>query len=133
MLASADALVHAGTAETFGLVVLEAMACGRPVAGVRAAATAELISDDVGVAASRASGAQIAVAVRNLYERDLEALGRAARARVEAQYTWDIVLSQQLALYASLSEKQRALPKGAGTAALPAASRVPGTGPAHIR
>ncbi len=142
MLASADALVHAGTAETFGLVVLEAMACGRPVVGVRAGAVGELISDQVGVTGAQASGAQIAASVRNLYERDLEALGRAARARVEAQYTWDIVLSQQLALYASLSEKQRALPKGAATAGLfpvqansarPAASRVPGTGPARIR
>ena len=34
-LASADALVHAGTKETFGLVILEAMACG--LAGGRGA------------------------------------------------------------------------------------------------
>ena len=37
LMASADLLVHAGDQETFGLVILEAMACGLPV--VAAAAT----------------------------------------------------------------------------------------------
>jgi alpha-1,6-mannosyltransferase len=116
MLASCDALVHAGTAETFGLVVLEAMACGRPVVGVRAAAVAELVNDAVGVTAERADGELLAAAVRDLYDRDIEALGKAARARVEAQYSWDIALREQLAVYASLSEKKRTLPEGWATA-----------------
>lgn len=116
MLASCDAVVHAGTAETFGLVVLEAMACGRPVVGVRAAAVAELVNDAVGVTAERADGALLAAAIRDLYDRDVDALGRAARARVEAQYSWDIALREQLAVYASLSEKKRTLPEGWATA-----------------
>src|SRR5262249_2236431 len=107
VLASVDALVHAGTAETFRLIVLEAMACGRPVVGVRAGAIAELVNDAVGVTAQRASGGLIAAAVRDLYDRDLEALGQAARARVEARYSWNGALREQLATYASLSEKKR--------------------------
>src|SRR3569832_2121490 len=43
LLASCDALVHAGDQETFGLVVLEAMACGLPVIGVAAGAVPELL------------------------------------------------------------------------------------------
>src|SRR5690606_39970519 len=101
-LASADALIHAGTAETFGLVVLEAMACGRPVVGVRANAVAELVDDTVGITASAADGELMARAVRELYDRDVEALGRAARARVEARYSWDRALQHQLALYDGL-------------------------------
>ena len=120
VLASSDALVHAGTAETFGLVVLEAMACGRPVVGVRAAAVAELVNDHVGVAAERAEPGLMAAAIRDLYDRDLDELGANARAQVEARYSWDQALQQQLAVYASLSEKKRTLPEGWATA-----SRLP--------
>ena len=38
LMASADALLHAGDQETFGLVILEAMACGIPVVAVAAGA-----------------------------------------------------------------------------------------------
>ncbi len=53
-MASCDALVHAGTKETFGLVLLEAMACGRPVIAARASATPEIVDDRVGVLAKPA-------------------------------------------------------------------------------
>jgi len=115
-LASADALIHAGTAETFGLVVLEAMACGRPVVGVRANAVAELVDDTVGITASRADGALMAKAVRDLYDRDIELLGQAARARVEAHYSWDRALHHQLAVYEALIEEKRTVPAGWVTA-----------------
>ena len=115
-LASADAVIHAGTAETFGLVVLEAMACGRPVVGVRANAVAELVDDSVGVTAGAADGTLMASAVRSLYDRDLAELGQAARARVEARYSWDRALQQQIALYDALIAKKRTLPVGWVTA-----------------
>jgi alpha-1,6-mannosyltransferase len=120
VLASADALVHAGTAETFGLVVLEAMACGKPVVGVRAGAVAELVNDRVGVTALRAEGRLLAQAVRDLYDRDIEALGSAARANVLQHYSWDRALRHQQSIYTSLGEKKRILPETWATA-----SRVP--------
>jgi alpha-1,6-mannosyltransferase len=91
-LASVDALIHAGTAETFGLVVIEAMACGRPVVG----------DDSVGALSEHADAAALAQCVRNLYDRDIESLGRAARARVLSSYTWDKAMQMQVATYANL-------------------------------
>jgi alpha-1,6-mannosyltransferase len=101
-IASADALVHAGTKETFGLVILEAMACGRPVVAARAGAFPELIDASVGVLAEPDSGAGMAAAVAALYERDVEAVGAAARERVLRQFTWDRAFPMQTAAYASL-------------------------------
>ena len=101
-IASADALVHAGTKETFGLVILEAMACARPVVAARAGAFPELVDDSVGVLAEPHSGASMAEAIASLYERDLESVGASARARVLKHFTWNRAFHAQLGAYASL-------------------------------
>jgi alpha-1,6-mannosyltransferase len=108
-IASADALVHAGTKETFGLVILEAMACGVPVVAARAGAFPELIDETVGVLAEPHSADSMAQAIVSLYERDLAALGAAARTRVLRQFTWSRAFHTQLASYASLVGAQRVL------------------------
>lgn len=109
-LASADALVHAGSSETFGLVILEAMACGRPVVGVRAGAVPELVDGRVGELAEPDSAIHMAEAIRRLYTRNLDALGRAARQRVLSRFTWTHSLNLQLASYASVFAGSRSLP-----------------------
>ena len=106
-IASADALVHAGTKETFGLVILEAMACARPVVAARAGAFPELIDESVGVLAASNSAAGMAEAIAALYERDLAAVGAAARARVLRQFTWQRTFHGQFAAYASLVGARR--------------------------
>jgi len=106
-IASADALVHAGTKETFGLVILEAMACGRPVVAARAGAFPELVDESVGVLAEPHCGAGMAQAIAALYERDLDAIGAAARDRVLRHFTWGRAFHTQAAVYSSLLGAQR--------------------------
>ena len=48
-LASSDALLHAGTRETFGLIAQEAMASGIPIVGARAGALAENVPLGAGI------------------------------------------------------------------------------------
>lgn len=103
LVASCDALVHAGDQETFGLVVLEAMASGIPVVGVRAGAVAELVDETVGLLAVPGDARSVAANIEALYERDIGALGRAARKRVEREYSWDRVMRALLRSYASLT------------------------------
>src|SRR6516165_4610980 len=106
-IASADALVHAGTKETFGLVILEAMACGLPVVAARAGAFPEFVDDTVGMLAEPHSADGMAQAIASLYERDMAALGAAARTRVLRQFTSRRAFHTQLATYASLVGAQR--------------------------
>jgi alpha-1,6-mannosyltransferase len=117
-LASADVLVHAGSSETFGLVIIEAMACGRPVVAVRAGAVPELVDPQVGELAEPDSAASMAEAIRRLYTRDLEALGAAARQRVLSRFTWSHSLTQQLANYSGVFAGSRLLAAPEPTMAL---------------
>jgi alpha-1,6-mannosyltransferase len=108
-IASADALVHAGTKETFGLVTLEAMACGRPVIAARAGAFPEIVDEKVGMLAEPESVIGMAESIAGLYERDLEAVGAAGRARVLRHFTWDRSFQAQTAVYAALIGAHRRL------------------------
>jgi alpha-1,6-mannosyltransferase len=105
--ASADALVHAGTKETFGLVILESMACGRPVVAANAGAIPEFVDDSVGILAAPNSASSMADAIAALYDRDLDQMGAAARARVLQRYTWDQAFHAQTLAYSSLIGSRR--------------------------
>lgn len=100
-IASCDALVHAGCSETFGLVIIEALACGRPVVATHAGAVPEHVDDSVGMLAPPRDASGMAAAIAALYDRDLEALGRAARARALQRYTWSHALQLLLGHYAA--------------------------------
>jgi alpha-1,6-mannosyltransferase len=99
VLASADAFVHAGDQETFGLVVLEAMASGVPVVGCRAGGVPELIAPGTGLLAPPRSAAGFAAAVDGLFRADPLQAGQRARAVAVAQWSWDAVLPGLLAHY----------------------------------
>ena len=98
-LASGDGLVHAGDQETFGLVALETMACGRGVVAANAGALPEIVSREAGVLVPPNDPAAMAEGVRAFYGRDPAALGRAARMRAEREYGWDNVMHGLLGLY----------------------------------
>ncbi|HEY1752703.1 MAG TPA: glycosyltransferase [Caulobacteraceae bacterium] len=103
LLASCDAFVHANDSEPFGLIVLEAMACGLPVVGIDAGGVGESVDFSVGSLAARSTGAQFAGAVAALFERDVADLGRAARERACERHGWDAVFQRLSRLYADVS------------------------------
>jgi alpha-1,6-mannosyltransferase len=103
ILASCDAFVHANDNEPFGLIVLEAMACGIPVVGVSAGGVAESVDAEVGQLAYASEAAVFADAIDALFARDLPALGEAARRRAVERHGWDAVFTELCLIYGRLT------------------------------
>jgi alpha-1,6-mannosyltransferase len=125
-IGAADAFVHAGSHETFGLVILEALACARPVVAMRAGAIPELLDESAGVMADPGAddaqaASNLAAAIVSLYERDLDALGRAARAHVVGNYSWTRALQGLMARYQA----------AVGARSLPEVAALPRAGTTH--
>lgn len=113
VLASCDAFVHAGVQETFGLVLVEAMACGVPVVAVSSSAAAEIVDASVGMLAERSDATAMADAIATLFERDRVVLAHNARKLAVSRYSWDAVFTAQLERYRRLISG-RLVPVAAG-------------------
>jgi len=103
IIASCDAFVHANDKEPFGLIVLEAMACGRPVVGVNAGGVAETVNDSVGQLSRSADPDDYAQAIEALFARDIEALGAAARVHTVERFSWNRVFEDLCMTYGEVS------------------------------
>ncbi len=103
IIASCDAFVHANDKEPFGLIVLEAMACGVPVVGVNAGGVAETVDSSVGQLSVSADPDDYAEAIAALFERDVEALGQAARVHTVEKFAWNRVFEELCMVYGDVS------------------------------
>ncbi|MDB5764496.1 MAG: glycosyltransferase family 1 protein [Herminiimonas sp.] len=109
LIASCDVLVHPGDQETFGLVVLEAMACGIPVIGVAAGGVEELIDRDTGLLVAPGDSNALMEGIKRIYKDDLAALGANARRKMLEKYDWSMIIPQLMSHYANLfAARQRA-------------------------
>jgi alpha-1,6-mannosyltransferase len=103
IIASCDAFLHANPKEPFGLVVLEAMACGLPVVGVESGGVSELVDEAVGQLAPRAEAGALAEAIEALFARDPAAVGTEARRRAVDRHGWPRTFEKLSALYGELA------------------------------
>jgi len=106
VLASADAFVHAGDQETFGLSVLEALACGIPVVARACEGLRELVDDNLGMRVERGTSEEFAEAIAALFRVGPESFAGAARARGE-RGDWQRVLPLLWARYDDLRARAR--------------------------
>ncbi len=102
LLAACDLIAHPSANESFGLALIEAWACGRPVVGVREGAVGSLVDEGRdGLLVEYLNPDAMARAILELLAdpRRREALGRAGRRKVEERYTWEKVTARLRELY----------------------------------
>ena len=111
LMRAADVFVLPASYEPFGLVVLEALACGTPVITSRAAGVAELMTDgrEGYLVDDPSDTAEIGRALGGFLEREAAwpELSAAARA-LALEWDWDSIWRRTEALYGELLERKRA-------------------------
>ena len=102
--ASADIFVFPSRLETFGLVVIEAMAAGLPVVASRVGGVAEIASEGVnGYTFASGDTDALVTGVRSIASSpaNLRRMGAEARAFAETR-SWDVMMDEVIELYARL-------------------------------
>ena len=119
---AADLFIHPGICETFGLVVLEAQACGLPCVGIRGSFMDANVMAGLEDWASRNAPDDLARAVERFTDLDLKKLGEEAAQQVLARFSWNKVFARQWDLYTRArlhgAEALRALEPPAAVSAL---------------
>ena len=104
---TADLFVHPGVKETFGLVTLEAQACGLPVVGIRGTAMDRIVCHDQSFWAPLNTPEALACAVARAFEYDLPTMGAAAHQQVANRFAWPEVLARLFDLYREVIQDWR--------------------------
>lgn len=96
---AADLFVHPGVQETFGLVTLEAQACGTPVIGIRGSYMDRIVHSSQTLWARENSAAALAAAIEETAREPLKTDPARLHERVAAQYSWEQVFTRLFAVY----------------------------------
>ncbi len=101
---AADVFVLPSRYELFGIVMLEAMACGLPVVATKFGGPPEVITDgENGRLVDPTDIESLATAITDLvrHPEQREKMGRAARRTIENSYSWEMLAKRHQQLYAT--------------------------------
>jgi glycosyltransferase involved in cell wall biosynthesis len=103
----ADLVVNPSYSESFGMSLVEALACQTPVVATRVGGMPEIVGDDAGLLVDRADPPALAAAIsRMLDDPEMRRrMGEAGRRRVENVFAWSRVAQRAEAQYDALLAK----------------------------
>lgn len=119
LIRSADIVVATPWYEPFGIVPLEAAACGRPLVGSAVGGLLDSVEDGRtgALVPPRDPDALAAAIVRLLIDPELRTrYGEAARARAEERFSWERVATATEAAYAEVRAARATTPRKVATA-----------------
>ena len=101
VFAACDLYVQPSLVEPFGVVALEAAACGKPIVASDVPGLRRVVTSEMGVLIPPGDAAALADAIQGLLSRpDLRnEMGRRARQYVKANYSWRSVAQRTVACY----------------------------------
>jgi len=106
VMAEPDLFVLPSFYDSFGIVLIEAMACGVPVVATRCGGPEDLVDDEVGRLVDVGDAAGLAAAIEEVLD-DYSRFDRAAlRRRAEETYDYRQVAARTLALYEQVQGKK---------------------------
>ena len=99
---AADVIVNPSVSESFGISVIEGMACGKPVVGTRIGGMCELIMNGTtGMLVEAEASAELGQALISVLEDPQRArqMGLEGRKRAVEQYSWEARAKRLMAFY----------------------------------
>lgn len=103
LYSAADVFVNTSQEETFGLVTVEAMACGTPVVVYDSTACAEVVSEGCGYVARPGDVEQVFRYIREAKEKPIAAASTLVQS-VRERYTTDRMVEEYVSLYRGMVE-----------------------------
>jgi alpha-1,6-mannosyltransferase len=107
---ASDIVVHPSVNETFGLVPVEAQACGRLVVGIRGGNLELNIRAGLEYWSSTNDGAGLAASILRLASADRAPLEQVAARAVRAEFAWPVVLGQLWDVYRAVIARHKPRP-----------------------
>lgn len=102
LYSAADVLVNPSNVETFGLVTVEAMACGTPVVAFDNSGSTEIVTEDCGVLVEDGNTEELLASVSEILKQGKERYSAACRAHVCENFEKSRQVGEYISLYGEM-------------------------------